>query len=96
ALSGIKSCLPSSLDPHQFAYCPNRSTEDAIFLALHTTLSHLGSKNTCARLLFIGCSAAFNTITLQKLVDKLSLLGFNTTLCNWSLDFLTEDHSQYV
>ncbi|KAF7711486.1 hypothetical protein C0J45_0469 [Silurus meridionalis] len=34
-------------------------------------------------------SSAFNTIIPQHLIDKLSLLGLNTSLCNWILDFLT-------
>ncbi|KAI3352055.1 hypothetical protein L3Q82_020870 [Scortum barcoo] len=42
--SFITSSLPDSLDPLQFAYRPNRSTEDAIALTLHTALSHLDQK----------------------------------------------------
>ncbi|KAI3359172.1 hypothetical protein L3Q82_002705 [Scortum barcoo] len=34
--SFITSSIPDSLDPLQFAYRPNRSTEDAIALTLHT------------------------------------------------------------
>ncbi|KAK3526986.1 hypothetical protein QTP86_006126 [Hemibagrus guttatus] len=40
-------------------------------------------------MLFIDFSSAFNTITSQHLIKKLSLLGINTSLCNWILDFLT-------
>ncbi|KAI3367977.1 hypothetical protein L3Q82_026798 [Scortum barcoo] len=53
-LAHLKSCLPPTLDPHQFAYRQNRSTEDAVSIALHSVLSHLDNKNTYARLLFIG------------------------------------------
>ncbi|KAK3546037.1 hypothetical protein QTP70_019954, partial [Hemibagrus guttatus] len=35
------------------------------------------------------CHSAFNTIIPQHLTEKLSLLGINTSLCNWILDFLT-------
>ncbi len=35
------SVLPASLDPLQFAYRSNRSTDDAIAFTLHTALSHL-------------------------------------------------------
>ncbi|KAK3520074.1 hypothetical protein QTP70_012466 [Hemibagrus guttatus] len=38
---------------------------------------------------FIDFSSAFNTIIPQHLIEKLSLLGLNTSLCNWILDFLT-------
>ncbi|KAF3694328.1 hypothetical protein EXN66_Car010004 [Channa argus] len=34
--------------------------------------------------------SAFNTIIPQQLIEKLSLLGLNTSLCNWILDFLME------
>ena len=40
-MARINSILPDTLDPLQFAYRPNRSTDDAISIALHTTLSHL-------------------------------------------------------
>ncbi|XP_059829764.1 uncharacterized protein LOC132396201 [Hypanus sabinus] len=40
-------------------------------------------------MLFIDFSSTFNTIIPQKLIGKLSLLGLNTSLCNWILDFLT-------
>ncbi|KAI5098259.1 gastrula zinc finger protein XlCGF28.1-like [Silurus meridionalis] len=33
--------------------------------------------------------SAFNTIISQHLIETLSLLGLNTSLCNWILDFLT-------
>ncbi|KAK3557526.1 hypothetical protein QTP70_028491, partial [Hemibagrus guttatus] len=64
----IKSQLPPSLDPIQFAYPPNRSTEDAITTTLHLALTHLDNKNTYL---------------------QMSLMGLNTSLCNWILDFLT-------
>ncbi|KAI3365870.1 hypothetical protein L3Q82_000859 [Scortum barcoo] len=40
-LKHIKSVLPPSLDPVQFAY---RLTDDAISTALHTALTHLDTK----------------------------------------------------
>ncbi len=40
----IKSVLPPSLDPFQFAYRSNRSTDDAIATALHPALTHLDKK----------------------------------------------------
>ncbi|KAK1793638.1 hypothetical protein P4O66_012012 [Electrophorus voltai] len=52
--------------------------------------SHIWKKKgTYVRMLFIDFSSAFNTIVPQHLIGKLSLLGFNTSLCNWILDFLT-------
>jgi hypothetical protein len=76
--------------PLQFAYRPNRSTDDAISIALHTALSHLDKNNTYVRMLFIDYSSAFNTIVPSKLITKLRILGLNTSLCNWILNFLTD------
>ncbi|KAI4884740.1 hypothetical protein NFI96_025547 [Prochilodus magdalenae] len=74
-LSHLKSCLPATLDPHQFAYRSNRSTEDAISTALHTALTHLDCQNSYVRMLFIDFSAAFNTVIPSKLITKLNHLG---------------------
>ncbi|KAK3554840.1 hypothetical protein QTP86_000885 [Hemibagrus guttatus] len=92
----IKTQLPPSLDPLQFAYCPNRSTDNAITTTLHLSLTHLDNKDTYVRMLFIDFSSAFNTIIPQHLIEKLSLLSLKTSLCNWILDFLTErPHSNH-
>ncbi|KAK3534614.1 hypothetical protein QTP86_016761, partial [Hemibagrus guttatus] len=100
----IETQLPPSLEPLQFAFCLNRSTDDAINTTLHLSLTHLDNKdtyvvgeafglsgafNTYVQMLFIDFSSAFNTIISQHLIEKLSLLGLNTSLCNWILDFLT-------
>ncbi len=83
-------CPPTpSLDPFQFAYRSNRSTDDAIATALHPALTHLDKKDSYVRMLFIDFSSAFNTIIPQQLTHKLAQLGLNTSLCNWLLDFLT-------
>jgi hypothetical protein len=81
--------IPENLDPLQFAYRPNRFTDDAISIALHTAHSHLDKINTYVRMLFIDYSSAFKIIVPSKLITKLRILGPNSTLCNWILDFLT-------
>jgi hypothetical protein len=45
-MTHINTLIPDTLDPLQFAYCPNRSTDEAISIALHTALSHLEKRNT--------------------------------------------------
>ncbi len=86
----ICSSIPATLDPLQFAYRPNRPTDDAISQVLHSSLTHIDSKNgNYVRLLFIDYSSAFNTIVPTKLAVKLSDLGLNTSLCDWIQDFLT-------
>ncbi len=84
----ICSVLPASLDPLQFAYRSNHSTDDAIAFTLHTALSHLENKNIYVRMLFVDYSSAFNTIVPATLVAKLQTLGLNRSLCSWILDFL--------
>ena len=83
-MAHTNTIIPEILDPLQFPYCPNGSTDDAISIALHTALSHLDKRNTYVRMLFI----AFNTIVPSKLITKLRILGLNPSLCNWILDFL--------
>ena len=65
----ICATLPPSLDPWQFAHQKNRSTDDAITLALHYALQHLDVKNKrrCVRMLFLDYSSAFNTIIPARL-----------------------------
>ncbi len=48
------SSIPVTLDPLQFAYRPNRSTDDAISHVLHSSLTHIDSKSgNYVRLLLI-------------------------------------------
>ncbi|GAA6111721.1 uncharacterized protein LOC107695764 [Tachysurus ichikawai] len=55
----ICSSIPDTLDPLQFAYRPNRSTDDAISYILHSSLTHIDSNNrNYARLIFIDYSSA--------------------------------------
>ena len=87
-MAHINTSIPETLDPLQFAYRTNRSTEDAISIALHTALSHLDKRNTYVRMLFIDYSSELNTIVPTKLITKLNTLGLNTSLSNRILDFL--------
>lgn len=80
--------LPASLDPLQFVYRPNPSTDGGVGTTIHLALT-IFKRGTYVRLLFIDFSSAFNTTIPQQLMGKLSQLSLNTTLCNWMLDFLT-------
>ncbi|KAK3520087.1 hypothetical protein QTP70_013046 [Hemibagrus guttatus] len=87
-ISGLRS-WKKRISRVKFAYRPNRSTDDAITTTLHLSLTHLDNKDSYVQMLFIDFSSAVNTIIPQHLIEKLSLLGLNTSLCNWILDFLT-------
>ncbi len=86
----ICSSNPVILDPLQFAYHSNRSTEFSISHVRHSSLTHIDSNNgNYVRLLFIDYSSAFNTIVRIKLAFKLTDLGPNSLLCDWIQNFLT-------
>ena len=82
-MTHINIIIQDTLDPLQIAYHPNLSTDEAIYIALHTALSHLDKRGYYyVRLLFIDYSSAFNTIVPSKLISKLGTLGLNTSSCN--------------
>ena len=85
-MTHINTINTETLDPLQFACRPNRSTDDAIYIALNTALSHMDKRNTYLRLIFIHYSSAFNTIVPSKLITTLRTLGLSTSLCNWILN----------
>ena len=91
----LKACTDPKLDPNQFAYRANRSTDDAVALGLHHILKHLEASGTYARILFVDYSSAFNTIPPKRLHQKLSDMGVGRGICDWVLDFLS-DRSQRV
>jgi hypothetical protein len=62
-MAHIITIIPKTLDPLKFAFRPNRSTDDATSIALHTALSHLDKINTYVRMLF--------TIVPSKLITKI-------------------------
>lgn len=70
----ITATLPALIDLLQFAYHPNHSTEDALTTTLHSAITHLDICHTP-----IDFSSVFNTIIPQRLLEKLHLLGLNTT-----------------
>ena len=84
-INHINTIIPETLDPLQFAYRTNRSTNDVISIALHTALSHLDKRSTYVRMLFIDYSSAFNNIVPSMLITKIRTMGLNTSLYNWIL-----------
>jgi hypothetical protein len=60
-MAHIDTIIPETLDPLQFAYRPNRSTDDAISIALHTALSHLDKRKTYVRMIYLLTTAQRST-----------------------------------
>lgn len=78
----IKSILSPTLNPFQFAYQANKSTDVAISTILHSALTDLETEDSHVRMLFIDFSSAFNNIIPQLLIQKLDWLKVNTSLCD--------------
>ncbi|KAK0132364.1 hypothetical protein N1851_032758 [Merluccius polli] len=88
----LTSAVRNSLDPLQFAYRPNKST-DVITIShvLHCTISHLDiGKGNSVHLLYMDYSLAFHTIVPLKLVTKLRDLGLSSLICSWLQSLLTD------
>lgn len=90
------------MDPLQFAYLPERCTDDAVNIFLHALTQHLDKKcdnkfpsGHYARCLFIDYSSAFNTMQPHILLDVLKSYNVPARFQLWILDFLT-DRLQYV
>jgi hypothetical protein len=66
-------------------------TNDTLSIALHSP----GQNGYLYKNAVIYYSTSFNTIVPSKLITKLRILGLNTSLCNWILDFLS-GHTQVV
>ena len=96
-LPKISSHTKPIMDKLQFAYLPNRSTDDATTTLIHELSQHLDhkSKSKYARCLFIDYSSAFNTMQPHTLINRLAEYNIPARLQLFVLDFLT-DRKQYV
>ena len=77
-----------ALDPLQFAYKQNRSTDDATLTLLHNAYTHLDTPKSFVRILFIDFSSAFNTIQPHLMILKLLNLSVCPKLILWIVSFL--------
>ena len=94
-LRQIQMQTQHALDPFQFAYKQNRSTDDATLTLLHNAYTHLDKPGSFVRILFIDFSSAFNTIQPHLMALKLLKLDVCPKLILWIVDFLT-NRSQTV
>ena len=78
----------TTLDDHQFAYRPRRSTQDAVLCLLTNIIQFIDLQaSNYARCLYLDFSSAFNTINVDKLMLRLSHL--NSNVSNWIYSFLS-------
>ena len=94
-LNHLAKAIKPFLDPRQFAYKTNRSTDDASITLLYYVRQHCDKPGTSARLLVVDFPSMFNTIQPHLMTSKLRNMNVNPTLILWVLDFLT-NRSQYV
>jgi len=85
----ILSQLKHSIDPLQFAYRKNRSTDDATLTLLNNAYTHLEKPASYVRILVSDFSSAFNTIQPHLMALKLLALNMNPRLILWIVSFLT-------
>ena len=77
-------------DRRQFAYCPNRSTQDALICLTDYIISHIDARAAnYTRCLFIDFSSAFNTLRPSILVETLQRLEVDGNIIGWLNSFLT-------
>ena len=100
--SNIMKCLESILknlicektnkikDPMQFAYCKNRSVQDATLILLNDISKHLDKPKSQVRALYIDFSSAFNTMQPHILLRKMLDMGVNRNILKWMFSFLTQ------
>ena len=89
-LSKLETLVKDYLDPLQFAYRKNRSTDDAVLYSLENIYSHLEKTGSTVRIMFFDFSSAFNTIEPHLLVQKLLNMKLPSSVISWIFDYLTK------
>ena len=94
-LCKLDSLVKDYIDPLQFAYRRNRSTDDAVLYVLENIYSHLEKGGSSVRLMFFDFSSAFNTTQSHLLVQKILNMKLLSSVISWIFDYLT-NRLQYV
>ena len=83
---------PALTDNTQYAYRPNRSTEDAVASLIDTVSAHLNENaKNFVRCLFVDFSSAFNTISPVTLLNQLTESNkLHPNILHLLLSFLTQ------
>ena len=88
-LCKLDSLVKDYIDPLQFAYRRNRSTDDAVLYVLENIYSHLEKGGSSVRLMFFDFSSAFNTTQSHLLVQKILNMKLLSSVISWIFDYLT-------
>ena len=76
------------LSDMQFGFRRGRSTEDQMLL-VYDRVSQLVDAGEIVDMAYLDFSKAFDLVSHQLLMDKLSLLGFDRCILDWIRDFLS-------
>ena len=76
------------LSDMQFGFRRGRSTEDQMLL-IYNRVSQLVDAGKIVDVAYLDYSKAFDLVSHQLLIDKLSLLGFDRHILGWIHDFLS-------
>lgn len=92
----LKTEVSCFLDPFQFAYKSNRSTDDAILAMTHSVNRHLEESSSYARLLFVDFSSAFNSLQPHLLIKRLNDFRVHPLIIKWFYSFFLTNRRQQV
>ena len=77
------------LHSHQGAYCPGKSTEDILLVAVDTIVHHPDKgESVCAA--FLDLHKAFDSLDHCILLHNLSNLGVSTSVLRWFQNYLSD------
>ena len=94
-LCKLEKLVKDYINPLQFAYRKNRSTDDAVLYSLENIYLHLEKTGSTGRLMFFNFSSAFNILQPRLLVQKLLNMKLPSSVISWIFDYLTR-RLQYV
>ena len=83
----VEKLVKEYIDPLQFAYRKNRSTDDAVLYSLENIYSHLEKTGSTVRLMFFDFSSDFPQPHL--FVQKLLNMKLPSSVISWTFDYLT-------
>ena len=88
-LCKLEKLVKDYINPLQFAYRKNRSTDDAVLYSLENIYLHLEKTGSTGRLMFFNFSSAFNILQPRLLVQKLLNMKLPSSVISWIFDYLT-------
>ena len=88
-LTNLSPHIQEKLDPIQFAYKRERSTDDTVATLIHNVTKHLEKAGNYIHILFIDFRSAFNTIQRHKMIEQLLALQLPPNFINWMHNFIS-------